>query len=184
MSFLKSLPENAGLTPIFQAFPEFAQPLVQYIEVVMRGESPLSPAERELIAAYVSRLNDCSYCWDVHSQIAVALGIDGGAIAHLFSGSALQHIDQKMRPLLAFARKLALSPGKMTATDANEIFAAGWDDRALFGLASVCGLFNLINRLVSGLGIDASEADKAAEAQRLAEGGYAAQLTQSPAPVG
>ena len=173
MSYLKSLPANAGLVPIFQAFPKFAQPLVQYIEVVMRGESPFSPAERELIAAYVSGLNDCSYCRDVHSQIAIALGIDRSATTHLYSGSAFQQVEQRMQPVLAFARKLSLSPGKMTVADANEVFAAGWDDRALFGVASVCGLFNHINRLVCGLGIDASEADKKAEAQRLAEGGYA-----------
>jgi uncharacterized peroxidase-related enzyme len=182
MTYLKSLPANSGLMPLFQAYPKFAQPLVEYIEVVMRGESPFSPAERELVAAYVSGLNDCSYCRDVHAQIAVALGIGGSVTTHLFSGSAFQQIDQKMRPVLAFARKLTLSPGKMTSADANEVFAVGWDDRALFGVASVCGLFNLINRLVSGLGIDSSEADKTTEAQHLAAGGYAAQLTQMLSP--
>src|SRR5262245_46115660 len=61
MSFLKSLPASAGSVPILQAFPKFVRPLLEYCEIVLRGESPFSPAERELIAAYVSKLNDCNY---------------------------------------------------------------------------------------------------------------------------
>jgi AhpD family alkylhydroperoxidase len=54
----------------------------------LRGESPFSAAERELIAAYVSDLNNCDYCHAVHSQTAVALGINANAIATLLSDTA------------------------------------------------------------------------------------------------
>ncbi len=54
MSFLKSIPADPGLLQIFQAFPESARPLLEYHQVLLRGESPFSAAERELIAAYVS----------------------------------------------------------------------------------------------------------------------------------
>src|SRR5439155_8589721 len=62
MSFLRSLPPEAGLLQVFQAVPEAARPLLEYHEVLLRGESPFSAAERELIAAYVSGLNSCNYC--------------------------------------------------------------------------------------------------------------------------
>ena len=78
-----------------------------------------------------------------------------------------------MRPVLAFVRKLTLSPGAVTAADADEIFAASWDDRALHDAAAICGLFNLMNRLVNGLGVEAPEAYTKLAAQRLAKGGYA-----------
>lgn len=62
MSYLRSLKPGAGLLQIFRAFPEVARPLLEYHEVLLRGESPFSAAERELIAAYVSGLNNCNYC--------------------------------------------------------------------------------------------------------------------------
>ncbi|WP_255431655.1 carboxymuconolactone decarboxylase family protein [Ruegeria sp. THAF57] len=47
----------------------------QYESLVMRGESELSASERELIAAYVSGLNACSYCHEAHTVFARAYGI-------------------------------------------------------------------------------------------------------------
>jgi putative tryptophan/tyrosine transport system substrate-binding protein len=41
----------------------------------MRGPSPLTPGERELIAAYVSGIDDCQYCYGVHAEPAKAFGI-------------------------------------------------------------------------------------------------------------
>ncbi len=180
MSFLKSLPPETGLLQIFQAFPETARPLLEYHEILLRGESAFSPAERELIAAYVSALNKCDYCRAVHSQTAVALGIDANAISEILSGSGLEHVDYRMRPVLAFVHKLTLSPGAVTAADADEIFAASWDDRALHDAAAICSLFNLMNRLVNGLGVEASDAYTKLAAQRLAECGYARLLQLLP----
>ncbi len=173
MSFLKSLPANAGLLQIFQAFPEAARPLLEYHEVLLRGGSPFTAAERELIAAYVSGLNSCNYCHAVHSQTAIALGIGGPAITHLFSSSRNEHVDLRMQPVLEFVQKLTVSPNKMTRADVDPIFAAGWDDRAVHDAAAICALFNLMNRLVNGLGIEAPEAYMKLAAQRLAASGYA-----------
>src|SRR5215813_7090207 len=75
MSFLRSLEPEAGLLQIFQAFPEVTRPLIEYHEVLLRGDSPFCAAERELIAAYVAGLNNCNYCHAVHSQTAITLGI-------------------------------------------------------------------------------------------------------------
>jgi hypothetical protein len=55
----------------------------------------------------------------------------------------------------------------------DEIFAVGWDDRALYDVVAICGLFNLMNRLVNGLGVEATEAYTKLAAERLAKGGYA-----------
>jgi uncharacterized peroxidase-related enzyme len=180
MSFLKSLAPEAGLLKIFQAFPEVARPLLEYHEVLLRGESPFSAAERELIAAYVSGLNNCNYCRAVHSQTAVALGIRAEAIANILSGPGLEHADVWMLPVLAFVRKLTLSPGKILAADVDPIFAAGWDDRALHDAVAICALFNLMNRLVNGLGVEAPESYTKLAAQRLADGGYAQLLRFVP----
>jgi len=180
MSFLKSLPPEAGLLQVFQAFPEAARPLLEYHEILLRGDSPFSAAERELIAAYVSALNKCDYCRAVHSQTAVALGISAGSMANVVFNLQNADVDPRMRPVLYFVRKLTLSPGKITSADVDEIFAAGWDDQALHDAVAICALFNLMNRLVNGLGVEAPEAYTKLAAQRLAECGYAPLLQLLP----
>jgi uncharacterized protein YciW len=86
-----------------------------------------------------------------------------------------------MRPVLDFVRKLTLSPAKITAADVDPIFAAGWDDRALNDATAICALFSLMNRLVNGLGVEASESYTKLAAQRLGSGGYAQLLNLIPA---
>ena len=54
MSYLKSLPAETTLLQVFQAYPGPARHLLAFHELVLRGESPFTPGERELIAAYVS----------------------------------------------------------------------------------------------------------------------------------
>src|SRR5262245_30306521 len=180
MSYLRALLPDAGLLQIFQAFREAARPLLKYHEVLLRGDSPLTTGERELIAAYVSGLNDCNYCRAVHSQTAVALGIQVDTISEILSGTGLERVDQRMRAVLDFVRKLTLSPGEMRRGDVDAIFAAGWDDRALHDAVAICALFNLMNRLVNGLGVEAPEAYTKMAAQRLAQGGYAQLLNLLP----
>lgn len=61
MTFLPSLPDDARLLDVLRAYPGTAGPLLDYHEALMRGPSPLTVAERELVAAYVSGLNSCDY---------------------------------------------------------------------------------------------------------------------------
>jgi len=180
MSYLRSLEPDAGILQIFQEFPEVARPLLEYHEVLLRGGSPFSAAERELIAAYVSALNNCNYCRAVHSQTALALGIGAETIACISSNPQHSEVPLRLRPVLAFVHKLTLSPGKITAADVEPIFAAGWNDRAVHDVAAICALFNLMNRLVNGLGVEAPESYTKLAAQRLADRGYAQLLDLLP----
>jgi AhpD family alkylhydroperoxidase len=52
--------------------PETAHPLNDLAEVLLHEANSLTPAERELIATYVSYLNDCHFCQSVHGAIAAA----------------------------------------------------------------------------------------------------------------
>ena len=68
MSFLRSMPD-ASLIDVFRASPEFARPLHEFAERLMRGPSPFTPQERELISAYVSGLNRCEFCRTSHIEV-------------------------------------------------------------------------------------------------------------------
>jgi len=72
MPLLRSLPENASLADLRSLFADLTDKLRPYAEHLMRGPSPFTPAERELIAAYVSGVNSCRYCHGVHSHVACA----------------------------------------------------------------------------------------------------------------
>ncbi len=56
MALFPSLSENPHLADVFKKFPEHVRPLLEYHDLLLRGDSPLTIAERELIAAYVSGL--------------------------------------------------------------------------------------------------------------------------------
>ncbi|HET9258036.1 MAG TPA: hypothetical protein VFO16_22935 [Pseudonocardiaceae bacterium] len=91
-------------------------------------------------------------------------------------------VDARLRPLLRYARVLILTPAQITAADAAAVLAAGWPERALHDTASVCGLLNLFNWLVDGLGITAPAGFYQAAASALsAPPGYTALRPPDPA---
>lgn len=171
MPFLAAMSDNASLIDVFKAFPETNEPLIEFHEVLLRGPSPFTEAERELIAAYVSGLNHCRFCHGVHTATAERLGVPAGAVKDLLDGRAEQ-IPEKMRPVLDYARKLTHAPSSVTQADAQAIFDAGWDETALYHTVAVTGLFNYMNRLVEGLGIELAPAYVQPASERLADRGY------------
>jgi uncharacterized peroxidase-related enzyme len=172
MTFLSSLPPNASLLEVFKAFPETSRPLIEFHEALLRGPSPFSEMERELIAAFVSKLNHCRYCHGVHTATAERLGAEPGLVGTLADSADLLAAPPKLQPVLQYARKLTQHPSSLTQADADAIFAAGWDQTALYHTVAVTALFNFMNRLVEGLGIELDPAYVPTAAQRLADRGY------------
>lgn len=174
MPYLPSLPKGASLLDVFKAFPETSRPLLEFHEVLLRGPSPFTEAERELIAAYVSGINHCRYCRGVHTATAERLGAAEGAVEQLIDDIDSAAVSQKMKPVLHYARKLTRQPGGMTQADADAVLAAGWDETALYHTVAVTALFNFMNRLVEGLGIELDPAYVKPASERLAGRGYRA----------
>jgi uncharacterized peroxidase-related enzyme len=172
MPFLPSLRAGASLLDVFKAFPETSKPLIEFHEVLLRGPSPLTDAERELIAAYVSGLNRCRYCHGVHTATAERLGVPQGAVQQLVDELETADVPEKMKPILRYAEKLTRDPRGVSKADAAAVLAAGWDETALYHTVAVTALFNLMNRLVEGLGIELEPAYVKPAAQRLADRGY------------
>jgi len=173
VSYLKSLPQDAVLLHLFKSYPETSRPLLEYHQLLLRGPSPLSIGQRELIAAYVSALNACHYCHGVHQATAARFGVAEAVLAELMEDVKTAQVEEKLKPILHYVRKLTLSPAKMTPVDAEAVYAAGWDEKALHDAVSVCALFNFMNRLVEGLGIDAGVDYFQVASERLVTGGYA-----------
>ncbi len=174
MPFLPGLPAESSLLAILARMPAAAEALLDYHEALMRGESALRAAERETIAAYVSGLNACRYCHGVHEATARAFGLPPGVLDALLADVDAAPIDTHLKPLLRYARKLTLEPARMTQRDVDAMLEQGLGEQAALDVAAVCGLFNLMNRLVEGAGITAPTDYVAMAGQRLRDGGYAA----------
>ena len=172
MPFFKSLPPDATVGHILQMNKPVGRALVQLHQTLMRGDSPLTPAQHELIAAYVSGLNECQYCFGVHAQTADALGVPEGEFRKMLFDLGDVHIEPRMRPLLEYVRLLTTSPHQIVQADADAVFAAGWSERALHDAILTASLFNFMNRLLDGHGAKGTEEIFTTRGFALAEEGY------------
>ncbi len=173
MPFFSSLPADAGVRHILQINKPSGRALIEFHQALLRADSPLMPGQLEMIAAYVSGLNACSYCYGVHSETAKAFGLAEGALEAMISNLDAAPVESKMRPLLAYARKLTLAPAKMTQADADAVFAVGWSERALHDAILTTCLFNFMNRLLEGHGVKGARDLFAARGKALKDEGYA-----------
>lgn len=148
-----SLPRDLQLLDLFRRFPHAVQPLLEYHDRLLRDPSPLTVGERELMAAFVSALNSCNFCHGAHAIAASVYGIDEHVLDAVLRDLETAPVEDKLKSVLAYVRKLTRTPGMMTPSDAQRVYDAGWDERALFDAISVCALFNMMNRIVFGAGI-------------------------------
>jgi len=153
MPLFPSLPESPHLADVFKAFPEKLKPLLSYHDALLRGESALSVAERELIAAFVSGLNACDFCFGAHKIYARAFGIEEGVIDALIKDVGTAPVDEKLKPILRYVAKLKTLPPRLTEADAKAVYEAGWPESALFDAIQVAALFNFMNRIIEGTGV-------------------------------
>ena len=120
----------------------------------MHKPSPLSRAEREIVATEVSRVNGCAYCLEHHTRGLKRLlpAVRHEAVQELKVGR-LELLTNREKALVLYARKLTTTPQRMTEKDVKALRGAGLDDRAILDLAQCIGYFNYVNRIVTGLGV-------------------------------
>ncbi|MDE2150314.1 MAG: peroxidase-related enzyme [Gammaproteobacteria bacterium] len=164
MPFFGFLNADATMIDLWRRHPARLLALGKYTESVMRGPSSLSPAERELIAAYVSGLNQCRYCHGAHKAFAVAHGVDPDLIEIMLTDLDGARVEPKLKPLLRYCRKLTEAPARLTAADVAAARQAGWPEEAIEDAVHVAAIFNFYNRLMDGHGI-APRSDEANRAR-------------------
>ncbi|MHA1538300.1 MAG: carboxymuconolactone decarboxylase family protein [Alphaproteobacteria bacterium] len=172
MTFMPSLGEEATTFDVFSKYPGLYGPFVAFSESVFRGKGPLSIAERQFLFTYVSRLNECQYCAGGHEAIVEALGMKSKLLDEAIADIETASIDDRIKPLLSYIKKLTEEPTRMTQADADAVFSAGWSEEALERAIALCCLANFMNRLVDGHGIAAPPEDFARRAELAIEHGY------------
>lgn len=123
-----------------------------WYEEAMKGESGLTKAEREMIAVVVSVANACAYCIAAHSAALRKLTRDPALADQVAADHRAAAIPERMKAALDYAVKLTLRPTEMAEADVQALRDAGWTDEDAMDVAEVTGLFNMSNRMASGLG--------------------------------
>ncbi len=162
MTFFSYLQEKdePSLVDIMTHSPGRFRPFLQLAADVMEGESELSRQEREMLAAYVSGLNQCDFCYNSHIHFAEALGLNKDVFVPLLEDLDTAPIDDKLRAIFAHARKLTLTPYKMVQSDHDRVIEAGWSEQTIEDAIFVVGVFSLINRVLDGHGVKAPSPEK------------------------
>lgn len=181
MAYLSYLGADASLLDIFHRDEARFEPLIPFVQWVMRGPSELSDAEREILAAYVSALNACNFCFAAHRAVAEDLSVDPLTIDMLVADPEAALLDEKLLPILKFTRKLTNAPATVSQADVAAVLKAGWSEQTVEDVTCICGLFGLLNRLVDGLGIQAEGHDFNAVTNAVRGAGYKGLLSASTA---
>lgn len=175
MPFLPSIGPEDKVPHVLAKFLNGTQiPLLEFHQALLRGGSPFSVKERELMAAFVSGVNACRYCYGAHAAVAKLYGVPEQLLIDLVKDLNVAPVDPKLRPVLAYIQKLTLTPTRMTQADADAVFAAGWSEQALYDAVQVCCLYNFMNRFVEGLGLTPIPEQFDFEGQMIKQGGYSA----------
>ncbi len=128
-----------------------------YMSVLHHPDNALPGWLLEVIASYVSILNDCDYSLTNHFANARHLMRDDAkadaVIAALKSDTPEAVFAGKELAALRYAGKLTRQPGDMSRTDVEAMREAGLEDGEILEINQVCGYFNYVNRLLNGLGV-------------------------------
>ena len=121
-------------------------------QAALRGPSPLTVAERELIAAYVSSLNECEFCMDSHGAVVTEiLKDDGKTVSSAVNNVVTPNISPMMKALLNVAGKVQKGGRYVTKGDLQAARDAGASDEAIHDAVYVAAAFCFFNRYVDGL---------------------------------
>jgi uncharacterized peroxidase-related enzyme len=167
--------EFPGITGPMRFRPETAAPLNALAEVLLRGEHPMPPGERELVAAYVSGLNECRFCCSSHSALAAAQLDEGMPLVEQVRRDLdAAPITAKLRALLRIAGAVQAGGRTVTTGLVDAARAEGATDLEIHDTVLIAAAFCMFNRYVDGLGTFAPQDPSAylASAKRIVEDGY------------
>nr|WTA70859.1 carboxymuconolactone decarboxylase family protein [Micromonospora sp. NBC_00855] len=164
-----------GISGLMRYRPETAAPLNALAEVLLRGPHSLTAGERELIAAYVSGLNECTFCCSSHSAFAAAQ-LDTGMtlVDQVRADPETAPISAKLRVLLRIAAAVQQDGRKVTSDLVAAARGEGASDVEIHDTVLIAAAFCMFNRYVDGLGTFAPTEPGAYDesARRIVNEGY------------
>jgi len=151
MPHIKLSDELPGIGGAFAFRPETAKPMRELAQILLHQPNSLTPAERELIATYVSSLNDCYFCQTSHGAAAACHLGNQATVEQVKSNFELAPISEKLKSLLAIAGKVQQGGKHVTSSDIETARALGATDAEIHDTVLIAAAFCMYNRYVDGL---------------------------------
>ena len=145
--------EKAGFIPnVFLTLahrPDELRAFWAYHEALMRKESGLSKAEREMIVVATSAVNNCLYCVVAHGAILRIYEKSTQISEQIATNFRKADITDRQKAMLEFAEKVALQSDQIAGPDFQVLHAHGFSDEDIWDIGAVTALFALSNRMAS-----------------------------------
>jgi AhpD family alkylhydroperoxidase len=129
----------------------YGEPMGRVTQEAMRGPSSWSVGDRELMAAFVAKTNNCEWCTKAHSAVAEGAYRDGKKVSAVLSDLDTSAIEEPLRATLRMLSKLTREHA-VTADDMRAVLAAGVSRDQIKDALAVCFSFNTIGRLADAFG--------------------------------
>jgi len=124
----------------------FGTPMQRVVQQAMRGPSTWSIGDRELMAAFVSKVNECEFCTKAHTAVAARAYHDEAKVSAALSDIETAAIEEPLRATLRLLRKLTREHA-VGADDIRAVLAAGVSRAQIRDALAVCFAFNTMDRL-------------------------------------
>jgi len=175
MAYIQLNNEFPGIEGLLLNKPSMGKAICRFVHQALRGSSSLTAGEREIIAAYVSHLNQCMYCNNAHTEVANAfLKDEGNTMACVNTNVDAAPLSPKMKALLQIAAKVQQGGMYVSKTDIENARRQGANDNDIHDGVLVAAMFCFVNRYVDGLRTEtpADREDYKMPAKFLARFGY------------
>lgn len=135
-------------------YPAIAGPLIGLMELMMRSDQGLKKGERELIATFVSGLNRCIPCENIHGAVACQLnGYSTEALSEIINNHHQAPVSDRIKSILDLAAQVVQGRNKVSVELIDSLKAQGCNNQEIHDTVLIAAMFCLFNRYLDGLGV-------------------------------
>jgi uncharacterized peroxidase-related enzyme len=145
------VPDAAKL--VFYRPDFYGAPMKKFTHEAMRGDSEWAIGDRELMAAYISKVNQCPFCIGAHTATASLAYNDEAIVASVLSNLETTPIDEPLKATLKMLGKLTRE-NKINAEDIHKVLSAGVTPKQIEDAFAICFAFNVTDRLANTFGFE------------------------------
>ncbi|MFE2998497.1 carboxymuconolactone decarboxylase family protein [Nocardia sp. NPDC059246] len=138
------VPDAAKL--VFYRPDFYGAPAKTFTHEAMRGPSAWSVADRELMAAYISKVNECDFCIGAHTATSAQAYADDDRVRSVLTDVDSAPIEDGLRATLRMLGTLTRE-GAVTSADMRNVLSAGVTPQQIEDALAICAAFNTTNRL-------------------------------------
>jgi uncharacterized peroxidase-related enzyme len=145
------VPDAARL--VFYRPDFYGAAMKEFTHEAMRGPSEWSVGDRELMAAFVSKINECAFCVGAHTATAARAYRNEAKVTAVLSNLETAPIEEPLRATLRMLGKLTYDH-VVNSEDMRAVLACGVSPEQIKDALAVSCAFNTTDRLADAFGFE------------------------------